>query len=136
MTLADDILRRIGQIETRIVDQVHDVALNTELVGISAMRDRIEAAETNWGRQRQAGMHGAARPSAGRIERGDMYNAVTGETNREGNERIVIQWGWQDPEAYYGYQNDGTKHIEGMDALAQSLHIADDDLVAGVRRIR
>lgn len=127
--------RRLEEIETRIVDRIHEIALQTELHGINAMRHRIEAAETDWGKTRQAGWAGPARPSAGRIETKKMYDAVTGETNRTGNERIVIQWGWQDPEDYYRWQEHGTKHIEGMEALHYSLHIADDDLTAGVRRL-
>lgn len=119
----------------KIVDQVHDAALEVELLGINAMRHRIDAAETNWGKARQAGWAGPARPSAGRRETDEMYKAVTGETNRVSDTRIIIQWGWQNPEDYYFIQEHGSPKIEGMEALHYSLHIADDDLTALVRKI-
>lgn len=121
--------------EREIIEKVFDAALEVELLGINAMRHRIEAAETNWGKTRQAGWAGPARPSAGRRETDKMYDAVTGETNRVTDTRIVIQWGWQDPEDYYFIQEHGSSKIEGMEALHYSLHIADDDLTALVRKI-
>lgn len=136
MTLGRDLERLLERRVTNIVDQVHDVALETELHGINAMRHRIEAAETDWGKARQAGWAGPARASAGRIETGKMYDRVTGETSRTDNERIVIRWGWQDPEDYFRWQEGGTKRIEGMGALHYSLHIAEDDLLGGLEKIR
>lgn len=135
-SLADQIRAKIARVEERVTEQVFDAALETELVGIGAMRDRIEAAETDWGRARQAGKHGPARPSAGRIETGDMHNKVTGETNRVSDTRIIVQWGWQDPEDYFFIQEHGLGgKIAPMEALHYSLHIADDELTARVKGI-
>src|SRR5690606_35916193 len=109
---------------------------------IGSMRRRIETAVTNWGSARQAGLvsgpAGPSRPSAGRIETGRMYNAVTGVTNREAKDRIVIQWGWEsreDFEEYYKFQEHGTAKIEAMESLHYSLHEAEDDLMGRLRRI-
>ena len=136
-----DLRLAIAKIVEDVVDQAHDAALNVELTGISSMRQRIDTAVTPWGSARQAGLvagpRGRTEPreSAGRRETDEMYDAVTGETTREGN-RITTQWGWLDPEAYYLFQEHGTDKIEPMEALHYSLHDAEEDLMARLKRIK
>lgn len=136
-----DLKLAIAKIVEDVADQAHDAALDVELTGIGAMRQRVETAVTPWGSARQAGLvagprgAGVSRESAGRRETDEMYSAITGETNRQGN-RIVTQWGWQDPEAYYLYQEHGTNKIEPMEALHYSLHEAEDELTARLKRIK
>lgn len=125
----------------QITLEVHDAATNTELVGIESMRNRVTTAVTPTGSARQAGLisgpAGPSRPHAGRRETDKMYNAITGKTDHEpGSRRIEIVWGWEDPEEYYFYQEHGTDKIEPMEALHYSLHEAEDDLTARVKRIR
>ncbi len=128
----------------QVVEDVHDAALETELVGISSMRNRGTTAVTPTGSARQAGLisgpAGPSPPHAGRRETDQMYNAITGKTDlvsetRDGA-RIETVWGWEDPEDYYFYQEHGTDKIEPMEALHYSLHDAEDDLTARIKRIK
>lgn len=130
----------IERIVEDVTNQAHDAALDVELTGISSMRNRVDTAVTPWGSARQSGLVSGpggpgAREHAGRRETDQMYKAITGETTREGN-RIVTTWGWEDPEAYYLAQEHGTEKIEPMEALHFSLHDAEDELSARLKRIK
>lgn len=128
----------------QVVMDAHDAATETELVGISSMRQRVTTAVTATGSARQAGLisgpAGPSREHAGRRETDQMYNAITGKTDLVSespeHSRIETVWGWEDPEDYYAYQEHGTDQIEPMEALHYSLHDAEDDLTARIKRIK
>lgn len=134
----------LDNIVHEIVMEVHDAATEAELVGIGSMRNRVTTAVTATGSARQAGLisgpAGPSRPHAGRRETDQMYNAITGKTDLVSetpeHSRIETVWGWEDPEDYYKYQEHGTDKIEPMEALHYSLHDAEDDLTARIKRIK
>ena len=57
---------------------------------------------------------------AGRYDTGQMHDDVEAKVFRDGKD-IVLRWGWLSRfQAYYGFQERGTKHIEAMNALGGS----------------
>lgn len=96
--------------------------------GADRVREIILLKETNWGRERQAGLHGPPRPHAGRYEEGDMYNDVDSRTPDVDVGEITVAWGWQNPKHYYMLQEEGTDKIEPMHSLRDSLDEAENEL--------
>jgi hypothetical protein len=117
-----DILKKVV---ANVADQAHSIMLDVELEGIGSMRQHIDEAETEWGRARRGGWvsgpAGPDRESAGRRETDKMYDAVIGWTDWDEPLRIETTWGWEDPEAYYLYQEHGTSKVAPMEALHRSL---------------
>lgn len=139
--LSADLRKIFERVVEDVANKAHSVALNVELEGLASMRQHIDESETNWGKARQggwvAGPRGpGARPSAGRRETDEMYNKVIAWTDWDEPRRIEIHWGWENPEAYYLYQEHGTDQIRGMEALHYSLHASIPLLDDGLRRIK
>ncbi len=148
MTKSNNLGRDLRAILSKIVEdvanQAHSVALDVELEGIGSMRQRIDEAETEWGKARQGGWAsgpaGPSRPSAGRRETNEMYDKVIGWTDWDEPTRIEIHWGWEEPELYYLIQEHGSDAfntvIEGMESLRHSLDASLPLLEQGLRKIK
>ncbi len=132
-----DILKKIAD---DVTNQAHTVAINVELDGLASMRQHIDEDTTDWGKARQggwvSGKAGPSRPSAGRRETDEMYNKVIAWTDWDEPRRIEIHWGWENPEAYFLYQEHGTDKIRGMESLHYSLHATIPLLENGLKRIK
>jgi hypothetical protein len=139
--LGADLKAILEKVVADVTNQAHSVMLDVELEGISSMRQHIDESETDWGRSRQGGWASGpagpgARPSAGRRETDEMYNKVIGWTDWDEPTRIVTTWGWENPEAYYLYQEHGTDKIRGMEALHYSLHAVIPLMDSRLKRIK
>lgn len=120
------------------IEHGKSAAVEMANLGAELMQDRIHAAETEWGRARQAGTAWpgkGARQFAGRIEDGDMIAAVDSRIVSEGSDFIEVAWGWEDPEDYHLYQEHGTDSIAPMESIAHSLDIVEDGFDARLRGI-
>lgn len=94
-------------------------------------REIIERAETETGRRRAAEGKG----SAGRIETGQMVNGTNGSATWADDDTVSAKWGWQDPEDYYSYQDDGTQRIAPMLSLQTSFLVARTEFVRRLRAL-
>jgi len=92
-------------------------------------KDLIERAQTETGRRRAATRGG----SAGRIETGQMVNGTNGSATWVGENTISAKWGWQDPEKYYLYQDDGTRYIAPALTLLSTFLVARSDFLRKIR---
>ena len=96
------------QAEQIVADYAHDGEVQMEQI--------IQDAVTETGLAR-AGNPNSGGNSPGRIDTGLMINQVSSETHRDGNE-FVGTFGWtKEVEDYFLLQENGTAHIEAMNAL-------------------
>lgn len=102
----------------------------------SQQKMMIEEAVTETGRRREA----AGRGVPGRVETGLMMNSISASTTEdtttgtsieglsidEGG-TIVGEWGWQFPEDYFTYQDDGTETVQAVLSLLTTFLAADSE---------
>lgn len=115
--------------EARIRDGAHDVVREVVQDAERNQSTLLEHAETATGRRRAA----AGRGVAGRVESGQMINAINSSAVQDDSGDVVGRWGWQDPEDYYGYQDEGTQHIAPALSLLTSFLVAKTDLSRKLR---
>lgn len=106
--------------EAGIRQAAHEVMQDISTEASNQQRDLIERAETETGRRRAAAGNGVA----GRVETGQMFNGVNGSATWVDDSTISAKWGWQDPEDYYTYQDEGTRHIAPALSLLTSFLVA------------
>lgn len=92
-------------------------------------KDLIERAQTPTGRRRAATRGG----SAGRIETGQMVNSTNASAIWVSDDTISAKWGWQDPEDYYRYQDQGTRSIAPALTLLTTFLVARSDFLRKIR---
>lgn len=118
-----------GAVRHEAVEILQEVVADAE----EGVKQIIHESETQWGRERVAGMHGKPRPYPGRIESGDMIDAVDSRVEEVDEDVYEGRWGWRDPKNYYLIQEHGAERfntrIAPMESLARTLDIAEDQLV-------
>lgn len=117
--------------DTRTREAAH--AMMQEVVSEAQRRQReiIERAETETGRRRAASGRGVA----GRIETGLMFNGTSASATWDSEHSIVGKWGWQDPEPYFRYQDQGTRSIAPALSLLTSFLAARSEFTRRLRSI-
>lgn len=118
--LASDI---IGYFEGRIDDAAllgHDALEDSVLHGEDRMREIIETSVTKTGEERaERGGH------PGRVDTGDMLDAVGSNITGTDRDTIIGEWGWVNGlEDYFLFQDQGDEEFnvkfKGMQAIRQS----------------
>lgn len=113
-------------VEDQVMVDMEDVAFE----GANGVQRMITDAHTETGYSREAAGDG----EPGRVESGDFRADVTHSVERIGD-TVTAKWGWDNPEDYYMYQEEGTRFIEGVDALQTTLEIAANDMGARLDRL-
>lgn len=117
-----------SQIHAAVVDAVEETAVEGR---DDVLHGIVNAPRTPTGDARAAKGGGIQ----GRVDTGKMYADVDYDVEYTGDE-ITARWGWtKNFEDYYGYQEDGTRRIQGMGALGNSFVKAVDRIGARLSRI-
>lgn len=118
-----------GELQHQLFLLARDIVEEATLEGEDHMKEIIETSVTKTGEKRaESGGH------PGRIDSGDMIDAVQSNVDLIGQSRIEGSWGFEregeglDP--YFLYQNYGTADIEAMNALRDS-YIGSRELLLG-----
>lgn len=108
----------------RLLDQARALFVVETGRGVDMMKATIMSSTTPTGERRGS--------PTGRYETGNMYDEVDSLVGDVSETHITGEFGWLDPEKYFDYQENGTKHIEAMHALAQAENQVFDEVKAGL----
>jgi hypothetical protein len=109
----------MGKIESQVQKVRDDVFQIVDDVVYEAALEQaaiLEAATTPTGDARVAS---GGQGTAGRHDSGHMIDMISSEIKTEGN-TIIGTWGWDDYEAYFEAQDEGTARIEAAHSLQGS----------------